>query len=322
MGVVVSARRALLQSTMLAGALGAVYLAANSARAEVLVPTKTPYAPAVDGINGKIDGLGGSLANHGIYGTRGSISIPLGGQWGAQIDGVAGSFDQRFFGSIAGHFFWRNPAQGLVGIYVNHTHWDQFGGVHVTQIAGEGEYYWQRWTLQGIAGVEFGNSVSNSTTSIVPQNFIVPGVATTFTEGYDLKTRFFDQVNLKYYLTDNWDAYVGHRYLGGKNALALGTDIALPLGHGVTGSAFVEGRVGENDFHGIWGGLRFYFSASDKSLISRHRQDDPFIWGVDSLFSIINSYFSNGSSNQFCSDGNLLNISGQNECFLFDANPA
>ena len=306
---------------MLAGALGGIFLAANTASAEELVPAKAPYGPAVDGINGKIDGFGGSLANHGIYGSKGSVSIPLGGSWGAQIDGVLGNFDQRFFGSIAGHLFWRDPSQGLLGIYTNYTHWDQFGGVHVTQVAGEGEYYWQRWTLQGIAGVEFGNSASSTTTSITPQVGTTPGFQTTFTEGYDVKTRFFDQINLKYYLTDNWDAYVGHRYLGGKNALALGTEFALPLGRGIMGSAFVEGRVGENDFHGIWGGLRFYFGASDKTLVARHRQDDPFNWSVDSLFSIINSYFSNGSSGQFCTVGNLVNIGGQNECFLFDGSP-
>jgi hypothetical protein len=315
---------------MLAGALGAAYLSVNSARAEEMAWTKAlPYAPAVDGINGKIDGLGGSLGNHGIYGARGSISIPLGGQWGTQIDLAAGDFDRRFFGSIADHLFWRNPAQGLLGVYVSHTHWSQFGGVHVTQVAGEGEYYWQRWTLQAIAGVEFGNKASQTTTttSITPQIGINPGIpgvrtTTTFTEGYDVKTRFFDQINLKYYLTDNWDAYVGHRYLGGKHALALGTDYAVPLGGGVMASAFVEGRVGEDDFHGVWGGLRFYFGASDKPLIARHRQDDPFDWSPDSLHSLINSYFSNSSSSssEFCSVGELINIGGTNECNLFDNN--
>ena len=266
---------------MLAGALGAVFLAANSARAEVLAPTKTPYAPAVDGINGKIDGFGGSLANHGIYGSKGAISFPLGGPWGLQIDGTVGSYDQNFFGSIGGHLFWRNPQQGLLGIYADYTYLDQFGGAHVTQFAVEGEYYWQRWTLQGIAGVEFGNNASQTTisTSTVQPAGIVPGVTTTntFTEGYDVKTRFFDQINLKYYLTDNWDAYVGHRYLGGKNALALGSEYALPLGNGIMGSAFVEGRLGEDDFHGVWGGLQFHFGPTGKTLMARERQGDPNI---------------------------------------------
>jgi hypothetical protein len=310
-------RKALLRTTMLAGIVGATYLSARDVRAG-----ESMFAPnyaAVDGINGKVEALGGSLANRSIYGSKGALSIPLGGSWGAQIDGALGSFDGRGFGAIAGHWFWRNPGQALLGAYVGHTHWNEFGGVHVTQVAAEGEYYWQRWTLQGIVGVEFGNSATTTTTSVTPQsgiNGITPGVITTFTEGYDVGTRFFDQINLKYYFTDNWDGYIGHRYLGGKNALALGSEYALPLSRGVMGSAFVEGRVGEGEFHGIWGGLKFYFGQKDKPLIARHRQDDPPIWAVDSLFSIINSHFENGSSSQFCDPSNyrLENINGSNEC--------
>ena len=38
---------------------------------------------------------------------------------------------------------------------------------------------------------------------------------------------------------------------------------------------FAEGRIGEDDYHGVWGGIRFYFGQKDKSLIRRHREDDP-----------------------------------------------
>ncbi len=304
-------RKALLRTTMLAGIVGATYLSARDVRAG-----ESMFAPnyaAVDGINGKVEALGGSLANRSIFGSKGALSIPLAGQYGLQIDGAVGSLQSRGFGTIGGHLFWRDPSQGLVGLYAGYTHWNQFGGVHVMQLAGEGEYYWQRWTLQGIVGVEFGNSASNTatSTSVVAQNGNIPGVITTstFTEGFDVKTRFFDQINLKYYFTDNWDGYVGHRYLGGKNALALGTEYGLPLGRGVMGSAFIEGRVGEGEFHGIWGGLRVYFGQKDKSLIARHRQDDPNIWAVDSLFSIINSQFIFGSSSstQSCDFGPPVN---------------
>jgi hypothetical protein len=302
---------------MLAGLVGGVYLSnqpGHAADVSAMVAKAPPYVvgPAVDGLNGKADAFGGSMANRGIYGAKGAVTIPLQGQWGAQLDGTVGRFDHRAFGSVGGHLFWRDPSRALLGAYVGHTHWDQFGGVHVTQAAAEGEYYWQRWTLQGVAGVEFGNSVSSSgtTTTIVPPGGGIPGVATTstFIEGYDVKTRFFDQINLKYYLTDNWDAYVGHRYLGGRHAFALGTEYALPLGRGLMGTGFVEGRLGENDFHGVWGGLRFHFGQKDKPLIARHRQDDPNIWGVDTLFSIVNNYFSNGSSSSslFCDSGFIL----------------
>ena len=32
------------------------------------------------------------------------------------------------------------------------------------------------------------------------------------------------------------------------------------------GTAFVEARVGENSFEGVWGGLRFDFGERDKTL--------------------------------------------------------
>ena len=269
-------QKSLLCTTMLTGVVGGVFLSVFAANAADLgsVPGNVPpnfAAPAVDGLNGKAEAFAGSLANRALYGVKGVASVPLAGQWGFQLDAIGGSLDQRAFGSIGGHLFWRDPKQALFGLYASHTQWNQVGGVHVSHVAAEAEYYWQRWTLQGIAGVEFGNMASNALVT------------------YDVQTRFFDQINLKYYVTDDWNAYIGHRYLGGRNAFALGTEYALPVGRGTMASAFVEGRIGESDFHGLWGGLRFYFGQKDKTLIDRHRQDDPNVWGTDSLFSIVNS---------------------------------
>ena len=286
------------------------------------MPTKalaapTPYA-AVDGLNGKFVGLGGSIANRSVYGGFGALSVPLDGQFGAQLDGGVGSLDGRSFAHVAGHLFWRNPNQGLLGLYVSDTEWDQFGGVHASHVAAEGALYFGHFTLEGIAGVEFGNSVSNttSTTSIIPQGGpgLPAGVITTstFTEGFDVRTRFFDQINLKYYIADDWNAYIGHRYLGGLNALALGTEYAVPVGHGMMGSLFVEGRVGEGEFHGVWGGIKLYFGQKDKPLVARHRQDDPPIWGTDALFSILNNHTqsSSTSSSTFCNPDQTMNDDG------------
>jgi hypothetical protein len=312
--------RRLRATTMFYGAVGATFLSMSAYAGDPILYSAKPitdYAPGVDGFNGKVEPLGGTLANRSIAGNQGALSFPLGGPLGVQIDAAFGSFDNRGFGHIAGHLFARNPGQGLIGLYASHTFWDQFGGLHVSQVAGEGEFYSGRWTLQGIAGAEFGNSAFSTTTStsiIAPGPLSpgfpfrgTPGVATTntFTDMYGVRTRFFDQINVKYYLTDNWVGYVGHRYLGGKNALALGSEYAFPLANRFEVSAFVEARVGEGDFHGIWGGLKFYFGQHDKPLIARHRQDDPNIWGVDSLFSIVNSQSQSGSSSssQFCGPG-------------------
>ncbi len=284
-------RPGLLTTTMLTAIAGGMCSFSHTAKAADLnlapLYARTPWAPAVDGFNAKWDGLGGELDHKSLYGSRASFSVPLGGQLGLQIDGGGGSLDNRGFGTVGGHLFTRNPAQGLLGIYSSYTSWDQFGGVHATHVAGEGELYLGRWTVQAIAGAEFGNSASNIS---LATTVVLPGAINTNTllESYDVRTRFMDQVNLKYYFTDNWDGYVGHRYLGGKNALALGSEVGLGLGRGLMGTAFVEARVGETSFEGVWGGLRFYFGQRDKTLIRRHREDDPIVW--DTLFTLLNNH--------------------------------
>jgi hypothetical protein len=166
------------------------------------------------------------------------------------------------------------------------------------QVAGEGEYYWNRFTLRAVGGIEFGNSASHTTvtTTTVPPAGAVPGVITTstFTETYDVKTRFFDELDLYYYPTDNWAAYIGHRYNGGKHALALGGEVAFPLGSGRMASLFAEGRIGEGNYEGVWGGMKMYFGQRDKTLIRRHREDDPK--KVNSTNTATNSRSTSGTS--------------------------
>lgn len=300
-------------TTFLSGVVGGVFLSTiHASAADIDTPpyTKAPasiFAPAVEGFNIKADALGGSAAHRSIAGARASFTTPITQSTGFQLDLQGGAYGGDSFAGASGHWFWRDPSRALFGLFASYTYLDRFGGAQLGQVAAEGELYWGRWTLQGIAGVEFGNTTSatSSSTSVVPPAGVVPGVVTTntFTEGFDVKTRFFDQINLKYYLTDNWDAYIGHRYLGGKLGFAIGSEYAMPLGNRTLGSAFAEARIGSGDFQGVWGGLRVYFGQKDKTLIQRHRQDDPTAW--DTLFSILNSQTTSGSSSsqQTCEFG-------------------
>jgi len=293
-----SSRNALRSTTMLSGVVGCTFLAVwTAAAADMSVFAKAPMAtttptlgPAVDAVNEKVEAFGGSLANLSVYGVNGSVTVPLQGQFGAQVDGSVGSLDGDTFGVIAGHWFWRDPSHALFGIYASETYWDRNSGANAGHVAAEGEYYWGRFTLQGIAGVEFGNTAASASTVVGPV------VTTTFLDTYSIKTRFFDEINFKYYFGDDLSGYVGHRYLGGKNALALGGEIARPIAPGVLASAFIEGRVGEDDFHGIWGGVKLYFGPTDKPLIARHRQEDPNNWNLDSLYGILNNHSSSSAT--------------------------
>ena len=52
---------------------------------------------------------------------------------------------------------------------------------------------------------------------------------------------------------------------------------------------FVEGRAGQGSDHGVWGGVKFYFGQKDKSLIRRHREDDPPINLGDTTSTFVNA---------------------------------
>jgi hypothetical protein len=266
---------------MLVGSVGAVFLSVWSARAADM-PTKAPSSifapnlsgPAVDGVNGKAEFFGGTLANRQLRAAAGSVTVPLAHSYGFQMDGVVGKYDHRKLNAVAAHLFWRNPNTGLIGAYGSFTSWDQLGGqIHVGNVALEAAWYWNRLTVEGVAGIEFGNSV----TSQVGQ--------TLFTT--DIDTRFFDKINVAYYFLDNFKAYAGHRYLGGRHAAAFGAELAMPIPRTTNmASLFVEGRAGE--YTGVWGGLKLYFGKSNKTLIQRHRQDDPPPWEPESAATMGN----------------------------------
>jgi hypothetical protein len=228
--------------------------------------------PAVDGINGKIDGYGGGANHsHGFYGTNGSLSVPVAQQWGLQLDGGAGS--DKGIGAFggAGHLFWRDPSIGLLGTYGSYSHWNgrdllaltSVGVVSLGQIsvntgrfAAEGEYYLSRWTLSGLVGVE--------TVSI--NSGVLP---------FSVPNRFFDSVLASYYVTDNFKLSIGHLYTFGRNGLTLGSEYGFALGGGRMASLFVDALFAEGGNNAVLGGVRFYFGQRDKTLIDRNRQDDP-----------------------------------------------
>jgi hypothetical protein len=236
--------------------------------------------PAVSDFNAKWEAIGGSIGDQTLAGSLGSISAPLDSQFGVQLDGLAASYGGNFLGGGAGHLFWRDPAIGLVGIYGSALAWDRLGGVAAGNAAIEAERYWNRWSFTGVAGAEFGNNKTQLT----------PITGGSLVNSFDIKTRFFDQINVSYYLTNNFKVSVGQAYLGGKNAATFGGEFGFQPWSGTMGSLFVEGLAGEDGFHGVLGGLRVYFARDDKTLIDRNRQDDPNNWLATSVNTLSNSH--------------------------------
>jgi len=243
---------------------------AKSKRSDAAALQRLPQPlPAVDGINGKIAGFGGGTSHTGdFYGASGSLAVPIAQQWGAQIDGGVGSLDSSGWSRGAGHVFWRDPSIGLVGAYGSYFHWNGIGalttpriGVNVSRFAAEGEYYWSRWTVRGLAGYETAHLN-------VPNVANLPGLLS-------VPNRFFDSVSASYYVTDNFKLSIGHLYTIGRHGLKLGSEYGFALGGGRMAALFAQGLIGEGGDNAVLGGLRIYFGQHDKTLIDRNRQDDP-----------------------------------------------
>lgn len=171
--------------------------------------------------------------------------------------------------------FWRDPSIGLLGVYGSYSRWSgietrTFGDISANsgRLAAEGDYYWNRWTLSGLVGVE--------TVSI---NSAVRPLS--------VPNRFFDYVSAAYYVTDNFRLSAGHLYTFDTHFLTLGSEYGFGLGGGRMASLFAEGLIGENGNNAVLAGLRVYFGQHDKPLIDRHRQDDPTILEMMAVETLI-----------------------------------
>lgn len=262
-----------------------IIFATEARAADLYRPIPTPVVvpsalPAVDGINGAFKLFGGAADGQfgqdgGFVGATGIVSVPLGFSFGTQIEGTVIGFDGKTYVAAADHLFWRDPSKGLVGLYGAVSHYNGLGGTTSWRLGGEAEAYLGRFTIRGVAGVEHGNKGTTDNGVVV--------------SSFDLGSRFFDMVDVVYYPTDNWNMFAGHRFVGGKNALALGSEYLAWSNGGTAVGVYAEGRIGEDDYKSIWAGVKIHFGTKDKSLIRRDREDDPTPWEPDSLFGITNS---------------------------------
>ncbi len=241
----------LLSGTMAAGMYGNAVFAAD-------VDMKTDL-PAVSGINGKIEGSVGfadmkNIKSDTEFRGGAALSIPVGDMFGLQADlSVVDVFhDTAVAGTL--HFFTRDPKSyllGAIGGYgdVGHTHvW--YGGPEV-------ELYLNNISIEAVGGfmnVDFGGSHKNKAFAIA---------------------------DLGYYATDNFRLTAGVSSIAGFDSGRLGaewlfSDIGLPA------SLTVDGRLGEHGFATLTAGFNIYFGGdTSKSLIRRHREDDPPIRSKD-----------------------------------------
>ena len=88
----------------------------------------------------------------------------------------------------------------------------------------------------------------------------------------------FGQADAGYYITDDFKIYAGYRYINERSFGAAGTEYLI-RGLEVPVALFARGDFGDEFVQNITGGVRIYLSDDpDKSLIDRHRKDDPKVY--------------------------------------------
>lgn len=284
----------LLSVAIFTGLSAASVLAAEQTdmpSAASFLPTFAQTKPAVDGVNGKIDVIGGAGQNNsvsissfqglapsadsktiwnGIGGATGTITVPLGHAFGAQLDLGSGAFGNSALGAAAGHLFWRDPDKGLIGAYGDGLILGGKVGSGVWTAAGEFESYLGRFTGRAILGVQ---GASYYRAGLSPFEVYAYGGRSAFT----VPDYFTDIVEAKFYPIDDLALSVGHIYSFGRNAVTGEVEYLLPQfrGGNIAPSVYVAAAYGWNNASHILAGIRIYFGNHDKSLIRRQREDDP-----------------------------------------------
>ena len=225
-----------------------------------LAPASAGELPAVSGPNGKLAVEGGGSADDGEGVATGSFALPIGHDLGMQADGAVGSFDDELLGGLALHLFARDPSRYLFGVYGSYHTWDR---INIWRAALEGELYIGPVTLDGVAGYE----------SLDVPSFANGQAVISLDDNH-----LFGQADAAYYITEDFKVYAGYRYINETSFAAAGTEYLI---HGleVPVAVFARGDFGDEFVQNVTGGVRIYLSADpDKSLIDRHRKDDPKVY--------------------------------------------
>jgi hypothetical protein len=267
---------ALLGGTIISGFWGYGALAADAGKTSL---------PAVSAVNGKIE-VGGGFADYdgvdsdGVFYGAASLSIPLGYSFGAQADiSVANAFDETGAGGAL-HLFTRDPNAYLFGLIGGYS---DVGNANLAYVGGEGELYLDNISIEMAAGYLNADP-----------------------DGGPSRDRFFALGDLAFYPVDNLRFSVGAASVAQFETVNMQAEYMLDS---MPVSFKFRGAVGEDGYAEATAGISFYFGGDDsqKSLIRRHREDDPRNRSLD-IFGAGAAAFGDGPVCPFGSDefGNCL----------------
>jgi hypothetical protein len=209
----------------------------------------TAADPAVSAPNLKVVGQAGKANDDSAWLVGGGLTLPLGHDWGAMIEGAAANVGGDSVYGAAAHVFTRDPDSYLLGLFAAYANEEDFA-LEATRVGAEAEIYLNQISLLAKAGYQFNGGTGSA------------------------KDGGFGDVEVKWYVTDNFAMSAGAS-VQDKSTFGHGSVEWQPGFSALPGLAFrVDGSVGEDDYHSILGGITYYF-GTDASLKDRHRRQDP-----------------------------------------------
>jgi hypothetical protein len=169
-----------------------------------------------------------------------------------QLDGMAASHLGNTMLATAGHVGFKPSGNLTLGVYAAYSHLRHVGGLDSYRVGAEAAYHGRRFSLSGIVGHEH-----------IERRAVVVGAVpgSTVVDIYGRGGSIFSMADITYYPDESVSLSVGHRYVGGRHAAALGAAKAFgPV------SIFAEGRAGGHGYNAAWGGLRLRFGKSSETL--------------------------------------------------------
>jgi len=239
----------------------------------------TPALAQEAGQSPALDGDGALFDPRVLDGKQGSLAIPLGDGFGLALGGLLeddrrGSASDDGILGTAGRLYWRDPAEGLLGLYGHYAEVDALRGAELYVGGAEAAGYWDRFTVAGAAGIEGG------------AQFV--GTAPLGRLDLDIGPAFFSNLMGSYYPADDLRLSIGHHLTGGQHAGQFEAEWGLDGGSVGPLSLFASGMLTETSDTGMLAGLRVYFGQGEKPLIQRDREDDSsFVGNLGSIGAML-----------------------------------
>ncbi len=217
--------------------------------------TAMAEGPAVSGPNAKISAGGGVVDGDRTGLALGSataplgdnLGVPLGDNLGVQIDGLYGKIGGDLRWGAGGHLFWGDPDKGMLGVTGSYSRREDHDPDWMSRVGVEGEAFRDRVTVSVQGGYQFG----------------------------DVDEGEFGRIDLRWYATDDFMLSAGGEVETGDFVGRLKAEYQPGLSALPGLSLFADGEIGEDNWSRAFVGIRYYFGAKTKSLIRRHREDDP-----------------------------------------------